>query len=324
MRYEYLSVGHLSVDKISGAGPLPFMGMGVGNIYYVCETANTPVYEELAARYDGLLYDDGSEVLHTGIAAALSATVECRNDYVVCQPKHADIDITAALVMDKKNVHLICPAGMGYDMGANNSLRIEQTTDSLAVIAVSDAAVEIAGFYFKPDPTTSGPMITLAATSYAPNIHHNYFTLKGSVTHGAGILGSGDAGAWGNIERNHFQTQVSDSTFGSIIYIGASATGACVNHNQFTIGLDATATVCILNGAVIGNTNFNIFGTCGGSGVVSNGGQIGNCVSIHASGNAIGNRGAVGTGEFATGGTADHSFCDNKDGLAGGAAWVEA
>ena len=316
MRYEALSVGKLNVDKIVGPGAL--LSMGVGNIYYVCETANTPVYEHMALRYDGLLYDDGSDVLHTSIASALSATVECRNDYVVVQPKDADIDITAALVMDKKNVHLVCPAGLGYDMGANNSLRIEQTTDSLAVIAVSDAAVEIAGFYFKPDPSTSGAIITLAATSYAPNIHHNYFTLKISVANGAGIMGSGDGGAWGQIVRNKFECQVSAQTYGSIVYIGASATGAEVSYNQFSIGNDSTATLCINNGAVIGNTNFNVFGTCGGSGVATNGGQIGHAISINPSGNAIGNLGAVGDGEMVTGGTANHSYCENYDGNSGG------
>lgn len=304
---------------ITSFGNPVFGNLGIGNVYSVCEAANSVVYADLVLRYGGQIYDnDGSALLHTTIQSALDAAVECRNDYIVVWPKHADIDITAALTMSKKAVHLICPAGMGYDMGANNALRIEQTTDSLAVIAVSDAAVEIAGFYFKPDPSTSGAIITLAATSYAPNIHHNYFTLKGSVANGAGIMGSGDGGAWGQIIRNKFEGQVSASTWGSIVYIAAQATGAEVSYNQFSIGNDATATLCINNGAVIGNTNFNIFGTCGGSGVATNGGQIGHAISIHASGNAIGNLGAVGDGEMVTGGTANHSYCENYDGNSGG------
>ena len=304
---------------ISSFGNVINGGLGIGNVYYVCSTTDTTVYADLELKYGRESYDnDGSSILHSSLQSALDATVECRNDYVVVQPKHADIDITAALTMSKKAVHLICPAGMGYDMGANNALRIEQTTDDLAVIAVSDAAVEIAGFWFKPDPSSSGAIITLAATSYAPNIHHNYFTLKMDVANGAGIMGSGDGGAWGQIVRNKFECQISAQTYGSIVYLAASATGGEVSYNQFSIGNDSTATICIANNAYLGNTNFNIFSTCGGSGVATYGGQIGHAISIHTSGNAIGNLGAVGDGEMVTGGTANHSYCENYDGNSGG------
>lgn len=298
-----------------GGMPVGANLLGVGNVYYVCDSGNTTVYADMVQRFGGKKYkNDHSNILHTTIQSALDATLECRNDYVVVQPKNADIDITAALTMSKKAVHLICPSGMGYDMGANNSMRIEQTTDSFNIIQVSDAAVEIAGFYFKPDASASASIITLAANSYGLNIHHNYFTLKASVAAGAGILASGTGGAWGQIVRNKFESQHSSATYGTVVQIAATATGAEVSYNQFSIGnASCVATVVIQNGAVIGNTNFNVFGTCGGNGI-TNGGEIGTCINIHASGNAIGNRGAVGSAELLGGGTAAHSFCDNLDG----------
>ena len=301
-----------------GGMPVGANLMGVGNVYYVCyttDTQGTTVYADMVQRFRGKKYkNDHSNILHTTIQSALDATVECRNDYVVVQPKNIDYDITAALTMSKKAVHMICPAGMGYDMGANNACRIEQTTDSFNVIQVSDAAVEIAGFYFKPDASASASIITLAANSYGLNIHHNYFTLKGSVAAGAGILASGTGGAWGQIVRNKFESQHSSATYGTVITIAANATGAEVSYNHFSIGnTSCVATVVIQNGAVLGNTNFNVFGTCGGNAVAS-GGEIGACINIAATGNAIGNRGAVGSAELLNGGTSAHSFCDNLDG----------
>ena len=290
---------------------------GIGNVYFVCSTADTTVYAHMMDHHQQT-YLDGSTAVQTTIQAALDATVECRNDYVIVQPKNADYDITAALTMSKKSVHLICPSGMGYDMGANNSCRIEMITDSLNVIQVSDAAVEIAGFYFKPDLSASAPIITLAANSYGLNIHHNYFTLKASVAAGAGILGSGTGGAWGQIVRNKFESQHSSATYGTVVQIASTATGAEVSYNHFSIGnTSCIATIVIQNGAVLGNTNFNVFGTCGGNAVAS-GGEIGHCISVAATGNAIGNRGAVGDGEVVTSGTANHSFCENYDANGGG------
>jgi len=273
----------------------------------------------MVQRFGGQKYkNDHSNILHTTIQSALDATVECRNDYVILQPKNIDYDIAAALTMSKKTVHLICPAGLGYDMGSNNSCRIEMITDSLNVIQVSDSGIEIAGIYLKPDLSASASIITLAANSYGLNIHHNYFTLKASVAAGAGILASGTGGAWGQIVRNKFESQHSSATYGTVVQIPSTATGAEVSYNHFSIGnTSCVATLVIQNGAVLGNTNFNVFSTCGGNAVAS-GGEIGHCISIAATGNAIGNMGAVGDGEVVTGGTANHSFCENYDGNSGG------
>ncbi|KKN42612.1 hypothetical protein LCGC14_0711620 [marine sediment metagenome] len=284
--------------------------LGIGNVYHVVKST-----ESFYGDFDKnrkTRYSDGSQNLHTTIQAALDATVECRNDYVVVYPSNSDYDITAALTMSKKSVHLVCPAGLGYEIGANNSCRIEQTTAATAIIAVSDAAVEIAGFYLKPYIGIAH--ITFAATSYAPNVHHNYIPLKWTSSNAAAFAGSGDACAWGNIEKNYFISQSGNSqTCAAIITIGASATGANVSYNQFTIGDGNTATICISNGAVKGNTNFNIFSEAGGSGAV-NGGTITKCYTIHVSGCAIGNRGAVSTGKMGSGGTTLKSYSENYGG----------
>lgn len=285
--------------------------LGIGNVYHVVKS--TEAFWGDFDKRRKTTYSDGTVSLHSTIQAALDCTVEARNDYVIVYPSDSDYDLTAALTMSKKSVHLVCPAGFGYDIGANNSCRIEQTTTALPIIAVSDSAIEIAGFYLKEyygGVQTYGH-ITLAATSYAPNIHHNSFMLKWMATCAGAIVGTGDAGAWGKIERNWFVSQAGGArTCAAIISIGSSATGAQVNHNQFTIGDTQTATVCIQNLAVKGNTNFNIFGESGGSGV-PDGGTITKCIQIHASGNAIGNIGAVATGQMLTGGTTLHSYAEN-------------
>jgi hypothetical protein len=215
--------------------------------------------------------------------------------------------------MNKKAVHLICPAGMGYDIGATNAARIQQI-GAYAVVAVTDAAVEIAGFYFKN--LTGYSAITLGTgTAYAPNIHHNTFAIQAIASFVGSIIGTGDAGGWGKIERNWFVSQGggAQTCAAGIVQIAAAATACQVNHNQIPIGDTQIATIGIANGAVKGSTNYNLFSECGGSGV-SDGGTITNCISIHASGCAIGNRCAVASGAFATGGTAAHSFSDNLDG----------
>lgn len=287
-------------------------GLGIGNVYYVCKSDES-YYAQFVDDRQGE-YSDGSMIVHTTIQSALDATVECRNDYVLVQPSNSDYDLTAALTMSKKSVHLLCTAGLGYDIGANNSCRIEQTTDSCAIIEVSDAAVEIAGFYLKPYYGQSH--ITLAATSYAPNIHHNTFVLKwesGGANKPA-IAGTGDACAWGGIERNWFVSQAGDDqTCPVIVDIKASATAARFNHNEMTLGDGNTATIGISNAATKGTVNFNLFNNAGSDATWTH------CISLGSYGSAIGNRGTVADSILVTGGEAGVSLSDNMNGASGGA-----
>ena len=296
-------------DLVGGRAVL---GMGIGNVYYVVKSAEA-FYAQFVEDHQGE-YTDGSEIVHTTIQSALDATVECRNDYVIVSPSNSDYDLTAALTMSKKSVHLICPGGLGYDMGASNAARIEQTTDSTAIIAVSDAAVEIAGFYLKPYYGQSH--ITLAATSYAPLIHHNTFVLKWE-TGGANkpaIAGTGDACAWGGIERNWFVSQSGDDqTCPVVVDIKASATAARFNYNEMTLGDGNTATIGISNAATKGTVNYNLFNNAGSDATWTH------CISIGSYGSAIGNRGTVADSILVTGGAAGVSLSDNMNGASGGA-----
>lgn len=295
---------------MSFGSPIFGSPFGVGNIYRVIKT-DEPYYKQFAADYLGR-YSDNSNIVHTDIQSALDATVEGRNDYVVLQPSDSDYDITAALTMNKKSVHLICPAGLGYDVGANNSARIHQNTAGQAVIAVSDASIEIAGFYLKPYQNVSH--ITLAAASYSPNIHHNTFVMNNTSTTGQPIIaGSGDAGAWGSIERNWIISQGGDDyTIAKIIDIKASATGARVCNNEITIGDGATATVGISNLATKGMVRGNVFGQAGSDSTWVH------CIAVSSFGNAVENRGVVADSVLVTGGVNDKSFSDNMNGVNGG------
>ena len=287
------------------------LGLGVGNVYYVIKSTEG-YYDQFVDDRQGE-YSDGSEIVHTTIQSALDATVECRNDYVLVQPSDSDYDLTVALTMSKKSVHLLCTAGLGYDVGANNSVRIHQETDSIAVIDVSDTAVEIAGFYFKPYYGQSH--ITLAATSYAPNIHHNTFVLhwESGGANKPSIACTGDACAWGGIERNWFVSQAGDDqTCPVIVDIKSSATGARVNHNDFMLGDGNIATIGISNAATKGSVNYNTFASAGDDATWTH------CIALGTWGTAIGNRATVADSEIVTGGTASSSLSDNMNGASGG------
>jgi len=298
------------------AGWSNLQGLGVGNVYRVIKS-DEAYYSQFIADYQGE-YSDGSLIVHPddgsgdGIQSALDACVECRNDYVIVQPSDSDYDLTAALTMSKKSVHLICPAGLGNDVGSNNSVRLHQNTDGCNVIDVSDTAVEIAGFYFKNYQNHSH--IALAATSYAPNIHHNTFTMNiTSTTAEPVIAGTGDAGAWGSIERNWIISYAgNDATIAKIIDIKSSATSARVCFNEITIGDGTIATVGISNAATKGMVRGNVFGGAGSDCTWTH------CIAIGSYGNAVGNRGVVATSELITGGEQHNSCSDNMDGTNGG------
>jgi hypothetical protein len=305
-----------------------FGSLGIGNVYVVCNTTSAS-YEEVRKRYGNTVYEDGSQMFHphtstasvvtlNGLKSALAATVEDRNDYVVVMGANSTYHIDEALAMNKKNVHIICPSGLGYEIGATNSARIQQI-GAYAIFAVSDASVEIAGFYLKN--LTGYSAITLAANAYAPNIHHNYFPIQAIASFVGSIIGSGDGGAWGKIERNTFISQSggSQTCAAGIVQIQSGATCCGVNYNEVIIGDTQTATVGIYNNAIKGQTNFNIFSESGGNGVATNGGTITKCITINPSGCAIGNRGAVGTTQVLAGGTSAHSYSDNIGGVTGDA-----
>lgn len=168
-------------------------GFGIGNVYYVCQTTNTVVYADMVLKYGGQTYDnDGSALLHTSIQSALDATVANREDYVLVATDSSDYDLTAALTMTKKGVHLICPGGLSHNGGIpGNAARVEQTTASTEIITSTADCIEIAGFFFKG--ATDSDIINLSGTRWHNYIHHNFF--GGSQTAGAAIYQIGGTGA---------------------------------------------------------------------------------------------------------------------------------
>lgn len=304
-----LRKGVATVNDLVGGASLQMLGMG--NVYFVIKSTEAFYASFLE---DHLVeYSDGSVSVYNDIQSGLDAAVEFRNDYVVVMPSNADYDITAELTMSKKSVHLICPGGLGNVNGATNAARIEQLTGGQAVIAVSDSAIEIAGLYLKNEE--DAPAITLAATSYSPNIHNNTLVMTVGSSQLALILGAGDGGAWGSIESNWIVSYGGDNqTIAKIIEIQPSATCARVKYNEITMGDGNTATVGIYNLAVKGRTDYNTFGTGGGG----SSGAFSHCIQIHNSGSAIGNRGTVADSELVVGGTNAASFSDNMNAVTGG------
>ena len=125
------------------------------------------------------------------------------------------------------------------------------------------------------------------------------------------------ANKMGRIHHNRFYSEVS-GILTSCIYIGEGY-ASDVDHNEISISGSGTVTTGIVNLTTGGLTNYNI---------VSEGGGIGSAVittaiTIDDAGTAIGNRCAVGTGQAFSGGTAEHSFVDNRDGASGGATPVQ-
>jgi hypothetical protein len=315
--------GQINVDRrVRFTKPVRFEGggFGVGNVYYVIQSTND-AYTTFVDEYQGT-YSDGSAIVYTTIAAALAVTVAERNDYVIVMPDNADYDITATLTMDKKCVHLICPAGLGYDVGANNSVRLHMATADTPIITLASgsASCEIAGFYFKNTASTAAAGATIYAESgggYCSNIHNNHFAMVVSGgTNSPSIAQANDGLLYSTIHRNRFITTTGASaTIAAVILVQGPATGVTVNSNDFVISNTCTATTVIDNEAVMGSIKFNTATACGAQAGGAGEGQITNAFAVATSGSCIGNMGAVKTATLISGGTASQSFCFNWDGI---------
>jgi len=309
-------------DQVLQYGGVPVggdaIGLGVGNVYYVIQSSNAAYVRFMGERQG--YYKDGSKRVHTTIALALAATVDERNDYVIVMPNNTDYDITATLTMDKKAVHLICPAGIGYDVGANNAARIHMATADTPIITLSGASCEIAGFYFKNAASTAavGSGIHVATGGgYCANIHNNHFAMVWSGgTNSPIVAGYGDGLLYSTIHRNRFvSTSGSGCTAAAIVSTEPAATAVTVNSNDFMIGNHCTVTTLIDNQSVMGSIKFNTAAECGiaSTGVAAS--TITNAFTVQGSGSCIGNLGAVATAHLISGGTANQSFCFNWDGI---------
>lgn len=318
------------LDGLYQRGGQPVGPIAVGNIYYVYDTNSTDSATYINKRFSGQTYDDdNSELLHPhtatsapvvttdGFTSALAATVAGRNDYVVVMPTediYHDYYINALLTMSKKAVHLVCPAGMGPEVGASQAAIMWQKSD-LDLIDVTGMSIEIAGLGFVNYNSQSA--IVLSEHGRHVNIHHNTFLLWWlSGAQVGAIVGSGGGGGWGCISKNWFVGWGCGSVTcaAGVVYLAGQATGARVSYNEVTIGDNGIMSVGINNQAIKGMTAFNIFSESGGMGSA----EITKAVGIYPYAAAIGNLAAVADGKGLTGGTADTSYVENYEASNGG------
>jgi len=232
----------------------PMYGAGIGNIYYVCQEANSYVWADVRRKFAKHTYHgDGSNMLHTTIQSALDATVANREDYVVVCTDSSDYDITAALTMTKKGVHLIAPGGMSHCGGiAGNAVRIHQETAGLACVTSTADCAEIGGFFFKG--MIDSPIVDLSGTRWHNYVHHNFF--GGAVTAGAAIYIVGGAGASyhctisDNYVMGGYSPNAAQTISGCIGFTSASSGRNLIARNFVVSGAKITVTAGIYTGGV--------------------------------------------------------------------------
>jgi len=303
--------------------------MGIGQVYYVCQTTS-PLYATAAISRKQGQYNDGSMRLHTTIQSALDATVSERNDYVIVLPDNDDYDLTAALTMTKRNVHLIGPGGVNGGIGSSNAVRVDQNTTNTPIITLTGDSCEITGFWFKSTgnstllATTGYINVPTVSTGQAANIHHNYFFMDGSGADNAPAICyyNGGSGNYSNVHHNRFQFMTPSTTFAYGVYLNSSNTS--FEYNSMLVQNGCTVNTGVRVGGAGGICSNNDFYASKSGGGLS-AGAFGTAILISGSDTTacIGNRGAVGTGTMIQGGTADTSWCDNRSAVNGGVLCVD-
>jgi len=303
--------------------------LAIGHVYYVMQTTN-PNYVEFSSTHTRAYNDDGSWMLHNTIQSALDVTKTERNDYVIVMPDNDDYDLTAALTMTKRNVHLICPAGIGPEAGSTNAARIHQNTANTEIIILSSAAdgCEIAGFWFKlvtTQTSTFNISVPSASTGQCSNIHHNTFNVTCSGSTGGGAIGleAGGSGNYSNIHHNRFYFTGNGATATYGVYLATTQSVFAYNDTHVINGATVTYGVrCNGVGSIVKYNNF--YAHPASVGIAAS--AFGAAIYVDATNDStcvIGNRGAVITGTMIDGGTADTMFCDNRSAVNGGVLCVD-
>lgn len=288
-----------SIAKNAFIAQTKVAGFGVGEVFYVYNSADTAVGSWLNARVPA-----GN--LFTDIQLALDATVESRNDYVYVWPSGTDYDTTATLSLSKRDVHLIGLSNQ-YECGCSNGVKLHCGGD-VPGITIADCNIEVAGLWIKNHPNYNAILIN--SGSYGLDIHHCNFQMAFSSSPKAMIEADDDGGSWGYLCHHcNFIVYAASGTIAKIIETGPTGGGGYVcNYNNFQIHGGCTATTCIdLTGGSGSCANFNTFGSGGGA----SGGTITHCITIGVSDSCIGNRGTVDAGALIVGGTAVKSYSMN-------------
>lgn len=298
------------------------LGLGVGNVYYVVQATNTGAYT-YAMQNLQQKYTDGSMAVQVTIQAALDATVASRNDYVIVFPDASDYDITAALTMSKKAVHLICPAGLGTNGFPLNAARIHQNTNATACITVTGDAVEIAGLFFKGEEGSD--IITLSGTRWHDYIHDCFFGIAATAaSNNYGVVGTG-ACSHCVISDNYFtnyspglMTGTNNDVAAFIALTSNTSTRNNIRNNIMMTGANTTVAAAIsyagYGGVVTGNYIWeNVAFGSSDAGVLTLG------ISTSADCLVADNRIGIATeANGVDGGTANQSYVVNYEGTSGG------
>ncbi len=295
--------------------------MGIGNVYYVCQSTNTNAYTLMIDRYGGQNYSDGTAILHTTIQSALDATKANRNDYVLVTPDSSDYDLTAALTMSKARAHLIAPAGLGHKGFPSNAVRVHQT-GAFSHITISEDTVEVAGFFFKG--AVGENIIDLNSTRWHPHIHDNFFGMSATdASDNYGIYGVGAVSHY-SIHDNYFTNYLpgavtgTDNDLGSFIYLSsAGCTRGLIRDNYFTTGVNTEVTTGIQAQGVDIVIDSNVFlESVGGGGTQDGIFTIG--ITSGVGSMVLRNYFAMDSANEVSGGTTDESYTQNFESTSGG------
>jgi len=294
----------------------PMYGAGIGNIYYVCQQANSAVYADVKKKFAKHTYHgDGSNMLHTTIASALSMGVSNREDYFIVCSDSSDYDCLTTNTMAARNSHLICPGGMGSNGMGMNSARVHSTGDVPAFTLTADCT-ELAGFFIKGYVNTAANVL-VSGTRWHVNIHDMFVGMSATSagTANYGIYGSqaNHASVHHNFVCNYSPGAVTgtNNAIAALIYL--NGTRGIVADNICLTGANTTVTSGMtipLQNAVIAR-NY-VMESCAISGGVADAGTLTSGIT-GANSVMIDNRiGVVANATSAViGGTADLSFIHN-------------
>jgi len=308
-------------NGITSFGNVITGNMGIGNVYYVADTTGSG-YSYINEKYGNSRNPDGSPMLypHTststvvttnGLASAVAACVNGRNDYVVLLPSNNTYYIDALLSLSKSTMHLICPSSQTCRVGCTNAARLQQIGAGLAIMEIVNGSIEVAGLYLKNISAYAHITVPTSGTysAWGLSIHNNYFVSRSSTTTLPMLDCNGDGASYSRIENNWFTEQVSSGAWTAGVIDSEGAANLEIVGNYIIIGDSGNATYGI---RALGAKNIvadNYFSECGTSTITS-------CVTIHATGSAIGNRAAVATTHFSdSSGTTAVSYCDNANGV---------
>jgi len=248
----------IAPDQLFQFGGEPVGSMlGIGNVYYVIQTTH-PQYSVFIRDRQGTYKNDDSAIVHTSIASALTATVTKRNDYVIVMPDTTDYDEDETLTMNKNNVHLICPAGLGAPVGCMRGATIDPNSSAHA-ITITARGVEVAGFWIRGQAEYYCISISGVYGGGWGYIHHNDCAITSTSSSGTAaggiIVSSTDAGAGTSQTIAYNRVFTMAGTTATVVGgITASYTSAWLQviGNHVVVGNGCAMTFGIQNRGVMG------------------------------------------------------------------------